>query len=346
MPLRGEQRALLQLLCERGQSYQDISGLLGSTPEEVRENARAALEEIGGSDPDADVGLTDFLMGQADPIGRADAARYLQSDPETLDLAKRIEAGLRLLAPEASLPKLPEPRGKRARAAIPAAGEELEPAAGERRSGAEPIAGRSGARTTPTQNRMIMIIAAAGVILIVAILAVAGVFSGNDDTSSGTSSPEASTGTGTDATTPNPDDQRTITTVKLSPSGGSGVAGTAKFGIVNGSQVVVDVDLNGLPQVSGDKVELAWLMVGPSGGYPINSLDPDANGNFAGSLAVPTAVASIVGSQATAVKVSLSSKKETGKVIKQAATEQVPIVGFTGTELASGQIPKGRQTGG
>lgn len=344
MPLRGDQRALLQLLCERGQSYQDISELLGSTPEEVRENARAALEEIGGSDPDADVGLTDFLMGQADPIGRADAARYLQSDPETLDLAKRIETGLRLLAPDASLPKLPEPRGKRARAAIPAAGEELEPAAGERRSGAEPIAGRFSAKTTPSQNRTIMIIGAAGVILIVGILAIAGVFSSDDESSSGTSSPQAATGT--DATTPNPDDQRTITTVNLSPTAGSGVAGTAKFGIVNSSQVVVDVDLNGLPQVSGDKVELAWLMVGSSGGYPINSLDPDPSGNFSGSLAVPTAVASIVGSQATAVKISLSSKKETGKVIKQAATEQVPIVGFTGTELASGQIPKGRQPAG
>ena len=84
MPLQGDQRALLQLLCERGQSYEDISGLLGVPADEVRERARAALTEIGGSDPDADVGLTDYLLGQADPIGRADAVRRLQGDPETL----------------------------------------------------------------------------------------------------------------------------------------------------------------------------------------------------------------------------------------------------------------------
>ncbi|KAA0271772.1 MAG: hypothetical protein EDQ89_09685, partial [Acidobacteria bacterium] len=73
MQLQGDQRALLQLLCERGQSYEDIAGLLGGSAEEVRNRARAALREIGGADPDADVALTDFLLGQADPIGRADA---------------------------------------------------------------------------------------------------------------------------------------------------------------------------------------------------------------------------------------------------------------------------------
>src|SRR5215210_6314847 len=105
MPLPGDQRALLQLLCERGQSYEDIAGLLGGTPAEVRERARAALTELGGGDPDSEVGLTDYLLGQADPIGRADAVRHLQADPEALDLASRIETSLRLIAPAAKLPK-------------------------------------------------------------------------------------------------------------------------------------------------------------------------------------------------------------------------------------------------
>ncbi len=119
MPLQGDQRALLQLLCERGQSYEDISGLLGVSADEVRDRARAALTEIGGSDPDAEVGLTDYLLGQADPIGRADAVRHLQGDPEALGLAERIQDGLREIAPAAKQPKLPEARGKRRRAALP-----------------------------------------------------------------------------------------------------------------------------------------------------------------------------------------------------------------------------------
>ncbi len=58
------------------------AALLGIDADEVRTRARGALTELGGADPDAQVGLTDYLLGQADPIGRADVARHLQSDPE------------------------------------------------------------------------------------------------------------------------------------------------------------------------------------------------------------------------------------------------------------------------
>lgn len=334
MPLRGEQRALLQLLCERGQSYEDISGLLGKTPDEVREDARGALQEIGGADPDAHVGLTDYLLGQADPIGRADATRYLQSNPETLDLAKRIESGLLLVAPEANLPKLPEPRGKRARAAMPAAGEVD---SDDRESRAVPLGGGSGERSG-SQGRLIAIIAGAGVILIIAILAISGVFSGDDSSASGS-------GDETTATTADPADAtRNVTTVNLDPVDGSGVAGSAKFGIANQSQLFVDVNLKGLVAPKRGDALLVWLMVGPAGGYPINNpvetpIAPDQNGNFSGSIAVPSAIALTVGDQATSVKVSSSSIKDIAKAAQAAAQSQAPILGFQGQELASGDIP-------
>jgi hypothetical protein len=115
--LTDEQRAMLQLLLEGGQSYDDIGSLLGIRPDEVRSRARAALREIGGADPDAQVGLSDYLLGQADPIGRADAVRHLQADPEANALAQRLVQNLRLLAPKAQLPEIPEPRGGRHAAA-------------------------------------------------------------------------------------------------------------------------------------------------------------------------------------------------------------------------------------
>src|SRR5688572_19561447 len=160
MALQGDQRALLQLLVERGQSYGDIAGLLDATPEEVRRRARVALTELGGADPDAEVGLTDYLLGQADPIGRADAVRHLQSDPETHALATRIEDELRALAPAAELPKLPEPRGKARRAAVPAAGAHDE----RPRDGAPE--GPDGAAVATRQTRLIAALAGAGVILV------------------------------------------------------------------------------------------------------------------------------------------------------------------------------------
>src|SRR5918998_1289357 len=111
MPLKADQRAMLQLLLERGQSYDDLASVLGVSSDEVRERARDALQDLGGADPDAEVGLTDYLLGQADPIGRADAVRHIQSDPDTAALAARIAAQLQLIAPDADLPDLPRAKG-------------------------------------------------------------------------------------------------------------------------------------------------------------------------------------------------------------------------------------------
>ena len=82
MTLTSDQQATLQLLLERGQSYSDLAQLLGVDEDEVRERARGALAELGGADPDRNVGLTDYLLGEADPIGRADASRHLREDPD------------------------------------------------------------------------------------------------------------------------------------------------------------------------------------------------------------------------------------------------------------------------
>jgi hypothetical protein len=116
--LTEEQRTMLQLLLS-GQSYDDIGSLLGIGADEVRSRARSALQEIGGADPDSQVGLSDYLLGQADPIGRADAVRHLQSDPDANALAQRLVQNLRLLAPNAELPEIPEPRGGRKAPAAP-----------------------------------------------------------------------------------------------------------------------------------------------------------------------------------------------------------------------------------
>src|SRR5687767_11911042 len=107
MPLTADQNATLQLLLERGQSYPDLAKLLGVEESEVRARARAALTGLGGADPDRNVALTDYLLGQADPIGRADAVRHLRDDPEDLRLAQGLVETLRSTYPAAELPRLP-----------------------------------------------------------------------------------------------------------------------------------------------------------------------------------------------------------------------------------------------
>lgn len=333
--LQGDQRALLQLLYERGQSYDDISGLLGVPPDEVRERARAALETIGGADPDADVPLTDFLLGKADPIGRADAIRHLQADPGSLALAESIQAGLTLIAPEAKPAKLPEPRGKTRKAAIPAT--PTPPSTGEDPTPpppSEPELGSSGFATSP-RSRLIAILTGAGLIVIVVILAIAGVFGGGDsdggDATTDTTQAEAGGEAG----------QRDITSVDLRPVDGSGVAGTASFGLIDEQQLVVDLDVQGLnPNPPEGSAYLLWLVIGSQAGYPVSTpLQPDDNGSFQNRIVVPTEVAVTFGSQASAVRISETKLAELRQEVRTATEQEVPILPFVGTDLASGEIP-------
>ena len=118
------------------------------------------------------------------------------------------------------------------------------------------------------------------------------------------------------------------------------------FGVVSNQQLYVDVDVQGLdPGLENGQSYLLWLMVGDSAGYPIDRLDADENGSFSGRLAVPTPIAVAVGNQAQSVRVSSTSVSDLQAEIKQAAKQKVPILPFTGTELASGDIPlvKGKQ---
>ena len=202
MPLKPDQRAMLQLLLERGQSYDDLASVLGVESDEGRERARAALRELGGADPDAEVGLTDYLLGQADPIGRADAVRHIQSDPETAALAEKIAAQLQLIVPGAQLPDLPRPKGPKAARGERRPGAAAPPprpdrtaardrtAAGDR-SGF-PLAGFGAtARRWWAERRIasIAILAALAALLVVGALAIAGVLGGDDGGSSDESSP-------------------------------------------------------------------------------------------------------------------------------------------------------------
>ncbi|HET6831882.1 MAG TPA: hypothetical protein VFH44_11095 [Solirubrobacterales bacterium] len=319
MTITPDQQATLQLLLERGQSYADLAKLLGEDETEVRARARAALTELGGADPDRNVGLTDYLLGQADPIGRADAIRHLQADPAALDLARRIQTGLAVVVPGAEQPKLPEPRGKRRKAALPGEAETRPVDAGP------PDAGND--RDDRRRRMLIAALGIAGLAIVIAVLVLTGVFSSSDSADDATpDSPEA--------TTP-----AEPTVVPLEPVGGSGVAGEAVFGLSD-EQLYVDVDLQGLdPDLPSGRNHVIWLMVGESAGYPIDILEADENGSFSGRLAVPTPIAVVVGNQARSVRVSSTPVRELQDAIKQATEQEVPVLPFVGDELASGNIP-------
>ncbi len=324
MALKQDERALLQLVCERGQSYGDLAELLGISEDEVRAKARSALTELGGADPDAEVGLTDYLLGQADPIGRADAVRYLQQDPQARELAGTIETKILAIAPGATLPAIPEPKTRRRKAATapPGPGEPVAAAA----SGPG-ISVRGDGSGPNRRTALLGGLAAAGVILIFVILAIAGVFSSDDSGSD--ASPEATAA----------EQQREITPVDLTAVGGSGVAGTANFGLAN-DQLFLDLTLNGLdPRLDRESVYVIWLMLNDNGGYPVSILIPDEQGSVEQRYAVPTPVAVAIGSNAQSVRVSESPRKGLQQDINEAVDAGAPIVPYSGDTLAEGKIP-------
>ena len=323
MALKQDERALLQLVCERGQSYGDLAELLGIGEDEVRAKARSALTELGGADPDAEVGLTDYLLGQADPIGRADAVRYLQQDPEARELASTIETKILAIAPGATLPSIPEPKTRRRKAATAPAGPG-EPAVAPSGPG---VSVRGDGDGPNRRTALLGGLAAAGVILIFVILAIAGVFSTDDSGSE--ASPEATAA----------EQQREITPVELTAVGGSGVAGTANFGLAN-DQLYLDLTVNGLdPKLGRDSVYVIWLMLNDNGGYPVSIVIPDEQGSVNQRYAVPTPVAVAIGSNAQSVRISESPRKGLQQDINDAVDAGAPIVPYSGDTLAEGKIP-------
>lgn len=194
MALSADQKAMLQLLLERGQSYADLAGLLGVGEAEVRTRARAALTELGGADPDRHVGLTDYLLGQADPIGRADAVRHLKDDPADLALATEIAQKAQLIAPEAELPRLPgaerqprprrRPRSASSRLPIP---DRLRRGPGPEQTTSAPDQTPPAAARAPRtslsrrQTQLLVGLGSGAVLLVMVVLAVAGAFSSGSD---------------------------------------------------------------------------------------------------------------------------------------------------------------------
>jgi hypothetical protein len=333
MALSEEQRSLLQLLLQ-GQSYEDIGSLLGVGPDEVRSRARAALTEMAGADPDAQVAISDYLLGKADPIGRADAVRHLQNDPAAHDTAQRLISQLRLLAPQADLPELPDSRGGRRAAppppAAPAPGAPTpgSPAGGPPLGAPQPspasgesLAQRMTGSLGGSGNQSKVLIGIGALALVIAVV-IAVVLLGGDDGDDGDS---------TDTTASAGDD---LTIVQLAPiSGDSGASGQATFAQAQ-DQPLLQLNLSGLPPAGKGQTYIIWLYNSASVAFPVARQQVGEDGNLTGAAAIPGQIAPLFG----CVDVSLASNKETQDALK-AAVDQQTVPSHSGETVLRGQIP-------
>jgi hypothetical protein len=345
--LTDEQRAMLQLLLEGGQSYADIGSLLGITADEVRSRANAALGEVAGADPDAQVPISDYLLGQADPIGRADAVRHLQSDPEANARAERLVAQLRLLAPRAQLPEIPAARGGRRAPAPPPpppaeAPQEPSVAPGPPPpSPPPPSAGGpsirervggalGGSAPSRRQSQIAAGLGAGALLIIVLVLAVSGVFGGDDDGGDGGDS----TGTATATTAANEE----LAIVPLAPlEGDSSAQGQAVFGSA-GDQPVLQINLTGLQQAGKGETYIVWLYNSETIAFPLARDQANQQGNLTGAAPVPQEIVPLL-PQFGCIDVSLASSRETAATLEQAAQGQT-LPRHSGRSILRGEIPR------
>lgn len=314
-----DSRVLLQLLLGRGKSYGDISDLLGVTEDEVRRRAHDALTEVNGSDPDRDVNLTDYLLGQADPIGRADVARRIADDPATAETASSLSDQLSLLVPGAELPG------------------QVSGASGSGKDGGSGKAERRQRRSSPTptgkqpsrrsftgslnapQRRLIALILAGGLLVTILVLLIAGAFNGGDDES-----------------VPDP----APTTAVLRPVADETGKGKVLFGF-SGSSLAANLDLKELEPTSEGESYALWL-VGSAGAFPINQSKVDDAGTIAGQIQINEAVICLIAAdvfpEVRLSRVEDSALEELVRQSQEANDGSGDIPRYTGKTVSKGLI--------
>jgi hypothetical protein len=336
MPLAPDQQAMLQLMLERGQSYADLASVLGVDEPEVRTRARAALTELAGADPDRNVGLTDYLLGQADPIGRADAVRHLKDDPEDLALATVLAQKLRLVAPQATLPRLPgeERRPGPRRASRASIGRLPVPKRLRRGPAAEgtPETAPSGPSTTLSrrQTQLIVGFGSAAVLVVVIILAATGAFGGSSG--NGTTS--------TTSTTANP------VSVPLRSASGGNASGTVTFGLDSARQPVADVKVRNLDPPPPNQAYLLWLLLTDTQGFPLPTIiTPSKDGSYQNRVSIPTAALAIL-TRLRFVDVSVAPTSAIQAAIKKGVRNNQIIIQKPGTTVLQGRVGRAGVTAG
>jgi anti-sigma-K factor RskA/sigma-70-like protein len=113
--LPAEQRAIIELVVQRGRDYDALSDALGITPERVRELARDALVELSPRtakriDAERRVELADWVLGQQSKSDAEATRRHLQGSETSRAWANSLLDSLEdMYGDGISVPEVPEP---------------------------------------------------------------------------------------------------------------------------------------------------------------------------------------------------------------------------------------------
>ncbi len=302
MALSEDQKAMLRLLAQREQGYDDLAALMGLSVDEVREkvkDALAQLEEKGEVAPPPPVEAPEppppAPSAPEPPVEAVAVPPPAQPDPSAAEQPKPV-----------ATPSPGRPRGEpsqRPGLSLPKSG---------------------GARAA----------LAAGVVAVIALIVVLAV-SGGDDSGDATTASGASTAAAEETvdTSTNPK----LTQAVLSPVDGGDAKGVATFGRVKNS-LALQVEAEGLAPTEKGQAYTIWLYESPQKMLPLASTAVGENGKIGAQVEVPTEVLAYLAKETfDQLDISLTSEATLKASLAKATKEKkAPI--YTGTDVLRGTI--------
>ncbi len=316
-----DQKAMLRLLAQREEGYEDMAALMGISVEEVRERVKEALAEVDGSEAEEPSAPEETAPPPPAPV-----------EPEPAGKAEPAEP-----APEAE----PEPAGKAEVTTEPEPAEEAqakpapEPAPAQRPQKAV-TAKRSGSIPSlkVPKDRGALIGLGAGALVVVAlviVLIVGG--SGGGPSDSASAGAEGSVAEGISATAKD----KSLTQAVLSAQDGSDATGQAIFGRLR-KKVVLQVTGEGLEPSADGESYAVWLSHSGKAMVPVGTTKVEGSGQMAGRFEVPPAVLVLVARGAfDEVDVTRTDDGQLSTAIARARKAEAEST-YKGTPVMSGKI--------
>jgi anti-sigma-K factor RskA/sigma-70-like protein len=302
--LPAEQRAILELVVGRGQTYDELSGMLGMPPARVRELAREALGDLAPAtaarvDADWRGQIADYVLGQqTGPEATATRGHFKRSEPARAWAYSLLDS-LGHLYPNGAMPEIPEADGSAPAEAPPAPPPRAEEAAADEPTAVQPAAapprraaprparpsgggagGLSPAAAAVVKRRRIIGGALAAAVLVVVILLIAGVFGGGSDNKSNAS------GTGTGTTPTGGAQTRLLSEGVLKPENGGKGTGIAVV-ISQGDAKQLVIQATKLEPTDQQSAYEVWLYNSASDAVALGAQFTDQQGNLQGRGPVP-----------------------------------------------------------
>jgi hypothetical protein len=316
-----EQRAIVELVVQRGRSYETLAEVLQVPQARVRELAREALTELSPRtasrvDVDRRGQVADYLMRQQSPEEERATRDYLKQSEPARAWALSLLDSLDPLYENGGAPSVPEPAAAMAEAEEAAAEptvedrlrtrerervrKEPEPAEEEPAAKPEPKRDREAlspeAESALRRRRILGAIAGAALLvgIVLAVLAIAGVFS-SDKKSSSSSTPASTTAsttsTGTSTTAGQPPVQ-VVGGIALNPIGKNNKSQGVAYVVQQGNQRYVVIQAKVPPLPNNQKVAAyeVWLYNSNTDARSLGAQYTNAQGVLQGRAPLPADV--------------------------------------------------------